>query len=131
MRIEQIFFARDAYISSVFVSRFFIAVLNSSEILVGWCKLTSTASFPRLIFFRILVTVSQLLNRPAKWLVKQTKYAKLSSHFSFLILTKLLFRTNLRGDYVLNGFFRSILTDRCIHRRELWVVSLKCPFSVE
>ena len=39
---------------------------------------------------------------------------------------------SVRGSIYSKGFFvRSILTDRYIHRTELWVVSLKSPFSVE
>ena len=38
-----------------------------------------------------------------------------------------------RRNYILNWVFfvQSILADRYIHRRELWVVSLKSPASVE
>ena len=46
----------------------------------------------------------------------------------------LLFRPPLWGEelYTQMGFFvQSILADRCIHRREMWVVSLKSSSKVE
>ena len=58
-----------------------------------------------------------------------------SANCSTLQILNFLFRPLLRGGGTIysTGFFflQSILTDRYIHRRELWVVSLKSPFSVE
>ena len=44
-----------------------------------------------------------------------------------------LFRPTLVGDelYTQMGFVQTILADRYNHRRELWVVSLESPSSVE